>query len=86
MIGTTNTKSTKATSKKARKISDQNANEQLLASEVSVVSTDKGKDLKQLGGKKKKKGRRKNGKSRLLKNLLQTLLGKGNPLRGVSYM
>ena len=43
VIGTTNTKSTKATSKKACKISSQNANEELLASEVNAVSTDKGK-------------------------------------------
>ena len=56
--GATNTKSTKATSKKASKISDQNANEQLLASKVNVVLTEKGKQLKQLGGKKKKKGRK----------------------------
>ena len=59
MIGTKNTKSTKATSKKARKIADQNANEELLALEVNVVSTNKGKQLKQPGGKKKKKGRKK---------------------------
>ena len=58
MIGMTETKSTKATSKKARKISSQNANEELLASEVNAVSTDKGKQLKQPGGKKKKKGRK----------------------------
>jgi hypothetical protein len=54
VIGTTDTKSTKATSKKARKISSQNANEELLASEVNAVSTDKGKETKQPGGKKKK--------------------------------
>ena len=41
VIGTTSMKSTKATSKKARKISDQNANEEILASEVNAVSTDK---------------------------------------------
>ena len=59
VIGTTDTKSTKATSKKARKISSQNAKEELLASEVNVVSTDKGKETKQLGGKKKNKGKKK---------------------------
>jgi len=59
VIGTTSTKMTKATSKKARKISDQNANEELLASKVNAMLTDKGKQLKQLGGKKKKKGRKK---------------------------
>ncbi|MCY6488103.1 hypothetical protein, partial [Actinobacillus pleuropneumoniae] len=59
MIGTTDTKSTKATSKKARKISIQNAKEELLASEVNVVSTDKGKETKQPGGKKKNKGKKK---------------------------
>ena len=41
-----------------RKISSQNANEELLASEVNAMSTDKGKQLKQPGGKKKKKGRK----------------------------
>jgi len=59
VIGATSTKLTKATSKKARKIFDQNANEELLASEVNAMSTDKGKQLKQPGGKKKKKGRKK---------------------------
>ena len=59
MIGTTDTKSTKATSKKARKISSQNAKEELFALEVNDVSTDKGKETKQPGGKKKKKGKKK---------------------------
>lgn len=59
VIGATDTKSTKVTSKKARNISSQNANEELLASEVNVVSSDKSKQLKQPGGKKKKKGRKK---------------------------
>ena len=40
---------------KARKISDQNEKDELLASEVN---SDKGKQLKQLEGKKKKKGRK----------------------------
>jgi len=59
MIGTTDTKSTKATSKKACKISSQNVKEGLLASEVNAVSTDKGKETKQPGGKKKNKGKKK---------------------------
>jgi len=59
MIGTTSTKSTKAAYKKARKTSNQNANEELLTSEVNVVSTDKGKEAKQPGGKKKSKGKKK---------------------------
>jgi len=46
VIGTTDMKSTRATSKKARKNSSQNENEELLASEVNVVSTDKGKETK----------------------------------------
>src|SRR5579859_1555891 len=37
VIGATDTKSTKATSKKAHNISNQNAKEELLASEVNVV-------------------------------------------------
>lgn len=40
------------------KISSQNANEELLASEVNSMSTDKGKPLKRPGGKKKKIGRK----------------------------
>jgi len=59
MIGAIDMKSTKATSKKARKISSQNAKEELLASEVNVVSTDKSKETKQPGGKKKNKGKKK---------------------------
>ena len=53
MIGTTSTKTTKATSKKARMVSGQNSNEELLASEVNSVLIDKGKEPKQPGGKKK---------------------------------
>ena len=59
MIGTTSTKSKKVTSKKARKISDQNANEELLTSEVNAMMINKGKQLKRLGGKKKRKWRKK---------------------------
>ncbi len=59
VIGTTSTKTVKATSKKARMVSSQNANEELLSSEVNAVSTDKGKETKQPGGKKKKKGKKK---------------------------
>lgn len=59
VIGTTDTKSTRETSKKARKISNQNAKEELLASEVNAVSTDKGKETKQPGGKKKNNGKKK---------------------------
>ena len=59
VIGTTSMKPIKATSKKARKISSQNENEELLASEVNVVSTNKGKETKQPGGKKKNKGKKK---------------------------
>ncbi|CAA3004318.1 Hypothetical predicted protein [Olea europaea subsp. europaea] len=58
VIGTTNTKSTRAISKKARKNSIQNADE-LFASEVNVVSSDKGKETKKLGGKKNNKGKKK---------------------------
>ena len=57
VISTTNTKSTKDTSKKARKISSQNAKEEILASEVNAVSTDKGKETKKLGGKKRGKNK-----------------------------
>jgi len=58
MIGTTDMKSTKAQSKKAHKNSGQNADE-LLASEVNAVSSDKGKETKQPGGKKNNKGKNK---------------------------
>jgi len=59
VIGTTDTKSTKAISKKAHNISGQNAKDELLASEVNAVSTDKGKETKQPGSKKKGKGKKK---------------------------
>jgi len=59
VIGTTDTKSTRATFKKARKNSSQNANEELLASEVNVVLRDKGKETKQPEGKKKNQGKKK---------------------------
>jgi len=58
MIGTTDTKSTKAQSKKARKNSGQIVDE-ILASEVNAVSTDKGKETKQPGGKKNNQGKNK---------------------------
>ena len=60
VIGMTSTKTTKATSKKACIVSIQDANEEHLASEVNVVSTDKGKETKQPGGKKKEQGKKKN--------------------------
>ena len=60
VIGTTSIKTAKATSKKSRTVSSQDANEELLASEVNDVSIDKGKEPKQPGGKKKKQGKKKN--------------------------
>jgi len=54
VIGTTDTKSTKA-----RKNSSHNAKEELLASEVNAVSSDKGKETKRPGGKKKNQGKKK---------------------------
>lgn len=59
VIGMTNTKTTKAKSKKAHTVLGQNENEELLASEVNSISIDKGKETKQRGGKKKKKGKKK---------------------------
>jgi len=44
VIGTTDTKSTRATSRKARKISSQNEKEKLLSLEVNAVLTNKGKE------------------------------------------
>ena len=60
VIGTTSTKTAKATSKKARTVSNQDANDEFLASEVNAVSIYKGKETKQPGGKKKKQGKKKN--------------------------
>ncbi len=60
VIGMTSTKTAKATLKKARMVSNQDANDKFLASEVNAVSTDKGKETKQPGGKKKKQGKKKN--------------------------
>jgi len=85
VIGTTNTKLRKATSKTARKISDQNANEQLLASEVSVMSSNKGKHLKQPGGKKKNKGRKNKQDESYPENLCKPFWAKETPC-GLSYM
>ena len=82
----TSTKSTKATSKKACKISDQNANEELLASEVNVGSTDKGKQLKQPGGRKKKKGRKKKQDESSPEKSSANPSGQRKPLAGVSDM
>lgn len=59
MIVTTSTKSTMVTSKKAHIFSNQYANEELLALEFNVVLTNKGKELKQPGGKKKGKREKK---------------------------
>ena len=63
MIGTANANPKKANQKKARKDSNQNAHEEVLASEVNAISTDKGKETNQPGsknnqnkGKKKKQG------------------------------
>ena len=44
VIGTTSTKSIKATSNKSRKISDQNENEEILASEVNSCQLTKAKN------------------------------------------
>ena len=59
VIGTTSTKTAKATSKKARTVSSQKVDEEPLALEVNAMSTDKGKNPKQPGGKKKGKNKKK---------------------------
>ena len=59
VIGTTSTKTSKAPSKKSLAVSSQKANEELLTSEVNVLSSDKGKEPKQPGGKKKGKNKKK---------------------------
>ena len=75
VIGTANTKSTRD-SKKARKTSNQKANQEILASEVNVVSTDKGKNSNQPGSKKNQnKEKKKQGDSSPRK----TSFGKGKP-------
>ena len=86
MIGATDTKSTKATPKKAHKISSQNANEELLDSEVNAVSTDKGKQQKQPGGKKKKKGRKKKQDESSPEKPSTNPSGQRKPPRGVMYV
>ena len=53
MIGMTSTKTAKATSKKARMVSSQKADEEPLTSKVNAMSTDKGKNHKQPGDNKK---------------------------------
>ena len=53
MIGTTSTKTAKDTSKKDCAVSSQKVDEEPLASKINAMSTDKGKNPKQPGGKKK---------------------------------
>lgn len=52
VIGTSSTQTTKAPSGKALAVSSEKANDILPASEVNAMSTDKGKEPKQPGGKK----------------------------------
>ena len=59
MIGTSSMQTAKAPSGKALVVSSQKANEKLLALEVNVVSSDKVKEPKQPGGKKKGKNNKK---------------------------
>jgi hypothetical protein len=60
VIGTASAKSKKASPQKARKTSDRNAHEEILASEVNAISADKGKETNQPGSKKKQnKGKKK---------------------------
>jgi hypothetical protein len=60
VIGTANTNPKRTNQKKARKDSNQNAHEEVLASEVNAVSTDKGKETNQPGSKKKQNKGKKN--------------------------
>ena len=59
VIGMISMKSTKASSKKDHKVSSQDANEEILASKVNAMSTNKGKEPKQPRGKKKGKSKKK---------------------------
>jgi hypothetical protein len=79
VIGTANAKSTRDSNKKARKTSNQKANQEILASEVNAVSTDKGKNSNQPGSKKNQnKEKKKQGDSSPRK----TSFGKGKPPSG----
>ncbi len=60
-------------------VSSQNANEELLASEVNAVSIDKGKEPKQPGGKKKKQGKKKNQEESSPKKYSANPSGNGKP-------
>lgn len=86
VIGTTNMKSTRATSKKARKNSSQNVNEELLASEVNAVLIDKGKKTKQPGGKKNKKGKNKKREESSPEKSFANPSGQSKPPVGVIYV
>ena len=87
VIGTANTNPKRTNQKKARKDSNQNAHEEVLASEVNSVSTDKGKETNQPGSKKNQnKGKKKKQGESLLEKFLQALLEIGNHLMGVRYV
>lgn len=59
MIGASSTETKRRSSGKALVVSSQNENDKPLASEINAVSSDKGKNPKQLGGKKKGKNNKK---------------------------
>lgn len=86
VIGTTSMKTIKAASKKACTVSSQNANEELLASEIIPCRLTKAKNRSNQRARRKRKGKRRNKRSRLLKNLLQTLLEIGNQVIHALYV
>jgi len=59
MIGTSSTQTAKAPYVKALAVSSQKENDKPLASKINVASSDKGKNPKKLGGKKKGKNNKK---------------------------
>ena len=59
VIGTSSTQTTKAPSSKALAVSSKKENDKLLASEVNAMSSNKGKESKQPGGKKKGRNKKK---------------------------
>ena len=79
ITGTTSMKTAKATSKKARAISSQKADEEPLASEINVVSTAKGKNPKQPRGKKKGTNKKKKQEDSTLEKYFVNPTGRKKP-------
>ena len=80
VISASSMQTAKAPSGKALSVSSQNANEKPLASDINVVSSDKGKNPKQPGGKKKGKNNKKKQENSTPEKYSENPTGKKNLL------